>query len=176
MEAEARRTMPIRRNDSDSFPGAASAFVPPVTSADCCLFSTVQEMAEEAAAAGWPYTVKGGQVFVDASLVQIGTVCFIGEPTISGLVPDPLIVNPWVVNGTNYGSVQGEVWLGNASTWAGSGIRVEQNVAAWGGAAINMNPPVQDGLPAAPAHVYVYVINDCGERNAAGFETECSWP
>ena len=130
-------------------------------------------MTEHAAEEGWPYTVKGGVVHVDASLAEIRTVCFIGEPTITQLWPDPLqTVGSWSIDGSNFGTVEGEVWLGDAATWEGSETRVKQTVSGWDPEAIGMSVVVQDGLPLSPAHVYVYVINDCGERNAVGFETE----
>lgn len=165
--------MPIRRNDSDCFPGANSIFVPPVTKADCCLFSAVQKMMEHAEAEGWPATVKGGRCFVEASLAQIQTVCLIGEPTVSYVSPDPLMDGAtWHVYGTNYGTTEGEVWLTNGATWAGSVLKVKQNVSAWLSTHLIMGVPVVDGLPMFPEHVWVYVINDCGERNAVGHETE----
>lgn len=167
--------MPIRVNNSDSFPGAESLFVPPVVKADCCLFQTRQAMAEHAAAEGWPYTIKGGVVHVDASLAEIQTVCLIGEPTITGLDPDPIVAAAGLgVTGTNFGTVEGELWLGNASTWAGSSTRIQQPIQSWGAENVICPAVAQDGLPGPPDHVYVYVINDCGERNAVGYETEFS--
>ena len=165
--------MPIRRNDSDSFPGAQSAFIPPVVKGDCCLFQDVQTMMGHAAAEGWPATVKGGVCYVKASLAEIQGVCLIGEPIITQVVPDPIVVGAeWTVPGFNFGAVEGELWLGNAATWAGSGTRVQQGVSFWSGFSIGADAPVLDGLAQSPAHVYIYVINDCGQRNAVGFETE----
>lgn len=165
--------MPIRRNDSDSFPGAQSLFVPPVVKGDCCLFQDVQSMMAHAAAEGWPATVKGGVAHVSASLAEIQTVCLIGEPNAVTPVPDPLVMlQTWNITGFDFGLVEGEVWLGSAATWAGSGTKVQQNVNAWSAETISMLQPVQGGLPLHPAHVYLYVINDCGERNAVGTETE----
>lgn len=152
-------------------------FVPPVVKADCCLFSTVQAMMEHAAAEGWPHTIKGGRVMVDASLAEIQTVCLIGEPTVGSLEPDPITIGGgWDVYGANFGDVEGAVWLGSAATWEGSGTRVQQSVGSWITTRASMNPPVQGGLPLSPQHVYVYVINDCGERNAVGYETELFVP
>jgi len=148
-------------------------FIPPVTKADCCLFQTVQEMAENAAAEGWAYTIKGGVVHLDASLEDVAGVCFIGESVIGSLLPDPVLLGvAWTVSGSNFGEVEGEVWLGSAATWEGSVVKVEQNVSLWTEESIGMAEPVQGGLPLDPEHVYVYVINDCGERNTVGFETE----
>lgn len=169
--------MPIRVNNSDSYPGANSIFAVPVTKADCCLFQTRQEMGEHAVAEGWPYTIKGGACMVDASLGQIQTVCLIGEPVISSLTPDPLeVMGPWAVYGPDFGSVEGEVWLGSHDTWEASSTKVKQNVSEWHADNLIMGVPVQDGLPVSPSHVYVYVINGCGERNAVGFETELLMP
>lgn len=165
--------MPIRVNNSDSFPGAQSLFVPPVTKADCCLFSTVQAMMDHAAAEGWPHTVKGGRCMVDASLAEIRGVCFIGEPTITSTQPDPLSEDEtWHVYDSYFGTVEGEVWLGSGNTWSSSATKVRQSVTAWVSGHISLAAPVMDGLPFLPWHVYIYVINDCGERNAVGFETE----
>jgi len=148
-------------------------FIPPVTKADCCLFQTVQEMAENAAAEGWAYTIKGGVVHLDASLEDVAGVCFIGESVIDSVDPDPLEWGaPWTVNGSNFGDVEGEVWLGSAATWEGSTTKVELAVSAWGPTVVGGTEVIVDGLPYSPSHVYVYVINDCGERNAVGFETE----
>jgi len=165
--------MPIRRNDSDSYPGANSLFVAPVTKADCCLFQTVQAMMEHARAQGWPATVKGGQCMVDASLAQIQTVCLIGEPEISSVVPDPLQeVMPWEVHGSNFGLVIGEVWLASHDTWEASTTKVRQTEPGWSDTLLAVSLPTMDGLPSLPEHVYVYVINHCGQRNAVGCETE----
>ncbi|MBA7690485.1 hypothetical protein ES703_99013 [subsurface metagenome] len=165
--------VPIRVNTSDSFPGAQSAFIPPVVKGDCCLFQDVQSMMAHASEQGWPATVKGGVAYVKASLAQIQGVCLIGVPNAVTPVPDPIVLlQTWNITGFLFGIVEGEVWLGSAATWAGSGTKVQQNVNAWSWETISMFQPVQGGLPLSPAHVYLYVINDCGQRNPVGTETE----
>jgi hypothetical protein len=165
--------MPVRRNDGDSYPGAEVEFVPPVTPADCCLFQTVQEMMVHAAEEGWAATIKGGRAFVDASLEDVHGVCFIGEPNVQSVNPDPIEETAsWAVGGLNFGEGEGEVWLTDAPTWGGSVVKVQQTVTTWTESTVSMGIPVLDGLPYSPGHVYVFVVNECGERNAEGYETE----
>ena len=73
------------------------------------------------------------------------------------------------VVGLDFGAVDvgsAKVELGNASTYAGSGTKVEQTVTTWGGATSITVDAVRGGL--STGTVYVYVTNSDGGVNTNG--------
>jgi hypothetical protein len=70
------------------------------------------------------------------------------------------------------GEVEGEVWVGDAATWDGSVLKVEQTVDTWAGATIDITT-VKGAFPTSPPAAYAYVLNGCGRPNAVG--SEMAW-
>lgn len=161
--------MGLNENKTDSYPGAEWQASEPIGKSDCCQGQSVPLMAGKLATAGLPYIVKGGAIFIDATAEEIATACGIGTPTISNANPIAGVTGTHVTTtGTNYGAVQGKAWLTNAATWAGSSIFVEQGIQSWATGQVVFSA-AQDSLPIEPEFVYIYIENDCGERNTAGW-------
>lgn len=156
---------PIVPNSSDSYAGAELQALAPVVKGDCCLHFPLQELAAQLGFLGIPYAIKGGTIFMDIDVAGLDAICLLGTPTIDSLVPPITMPASTVrINGDNFGNVTGIVTLTNASTWAASGIFVVQPTTFWNQIDIDFTA-TEDGLSGGG---WIYVENDCGERNAAG--------
>lgn len=168
--------MPIRANDSDSFPGANVYAAVPLTKVQCCLLRTAREIQGAVLTAGYASTIRGGRCYVEASLEEVAVLCVGPLPEITDVQPDPINeLLPCVATGINFVGQEGELWLADADTWAGSEVKVKQPVTDWTAVAVTFTP-TRDGLPGPPAKVYVYVKNCCEQRNAVGYEVETLFP
>lgn len=160
----------LRENDGDSFPGATHYAFAPVSSGECCLLQSVDALSAALSAAGHSYTFRGGRLFFEISDEDLEDLCKGPEPNPTGMDNTDLEDGtPRQVTGTDFGPSEGELWLGNAATWAGSGVKVEQTVDVWTATQIDFTV-VQGALPESPPAAYLYVFNACVRANAVGFE------
>lgn len=160
----------LRGNDSDSFPGANWVGADPVTSGECCQRQSIALMAAAAAALGLPYTIKGAQIFLDASPGELNDLCLGDEPAPTSFDADPMDEGAeHHCLGTKFGGVEGKFYLTEASTWVASQNRVQQGGISWGDTDITFTM-AGDGLVTTPTKIYGYVENACGRVNAAGLE------
>lgn len=160
----------LKPNTSDSFPGADYVAADPVSAEECCLHQSVAAMIVALRAADKPFIMRGGRLYFDQAGADLLTMCSGAAPTISGIDPLAIVVDLVSdITCTGAGAVEGEVWLGSANTWAGSGVKVEQNVQGWADTSIGITG-IRGALPAAPTKVYCYVFNACDRGNVAGFE------
>ncbi|GAH74038.1 unnamed protein product, partial [marine sediment metagenome] len=67
-------------NKSDSYPGAAYVVGNPVSAEDCCLKRSMAVIAAAADSAGYPYTIRGGVLYLDVSEGQLEDFCKGLEP------------------------------------------------------------------------------------------------
>lgn len=162
----------LKRNTSDSYPGATYVGSDPVSEAECCLLRSVAAIAAAADASGAPYAIRGGRIFVDISDEDKVDLCLGLEPAPASTVPPIMqVASSAEVAGTSFGAVEGELWLTENADWELSLTKVEQTVTAWLDELITITV-VGDGLPESPTKVYLWVINACGRRNLVGLEAE----
>lgn len=163
----------LKRNTSDSFPGADFVAADPVSVEDCCLHQSVASIITELRAEGIPFIMRGGRLYFDQGDDEQEIMCQGPAPEISGMD-----ATDWEDNVTRLvtvddkGVAEGEVWVGDAATWAGSVVKVEQTVDTWAGDDIEITT-VQGVFELSPPAAYVYVINGCGRVSAVG--SEIAW-
>lgn len=171
------KTAPIAENKSDSYPGADYEAFGAISQGQCCMAGTALGLAQLLSAAGVPYTIKGRKCFFDSTAAELEDLCFGADPVVQFVSPDPIDMSQgFRVLGYNFGGAEGSVWLTDNASWSASGTRVQQTVTDWRPIWVDCGSPVQDGLPMDPAHVYIFVFNNCGERNGTGLETELWQP
>lgn len=160
----------LKRNTSDSFPGADFVAADPVSAADCCLQQSVALIIVQLRILDIPFIMRGGRLYFDQSDAGQITMCQGAAPLITGMSTtdwdDAAVVS---IQCSDMGAVQGEVWVGDAATWAASVLRVEQTVDTWVPPNIGITT-VQGGFPNSPPPAYAYVMNGCGRPSAAGYE------
>lgn len=160
----------LKQNTSDSFPGADFVAADPVSSADCCKHQSVGALIAALVALGKPYTMRGGRLYFDQEAADQLTMCKGVDPSPTGAFPDPFETEAaGEVTGTGFDASEGKVWLGNAATYAGSSIKVEQTITDWADEQIFITA-VRGELAQAPASVWVFVENACGRISSVGFE------
>lgn len=168
--------MPLIANETDSFPGANQLAVAPFSSADCCLFATVELLSQELGRLGIPCTLRAGQLFFEETDAALLTMCSGPAPTVTSVFPDPMMDGqPNDVVGTSFGAIEGEVFITDAATFEGSVLKVLQTIGDWDLELIDIQV-VRGGLPMPPTKVYVYAFNACGRGNLVGFETTMAGP
>lgn len=162
----------LKRNTSDSFPGADFVAADPIAAEECCLYSTTAELAAMLGSLGVPYVFRMGKLWWDAEAAALQNLCFGAAPTISDVIPAAFGHDEGVsVVAAQKGEVEGEVWVGDAATWAESVVKVQQTVTTWPGETIAVQTVIGE-FGASPPPAYVYVFNACGRGNAVGFEIE----
>lgn len=162
----------LKRNTSDSFPGATYVAANPVSETECCLLRSVAAIAAAADAGGMPYTIRMGKIFVDITDEGKLDSCLGVEPGPDSTLPLPMVLaESATVGGTSFGAAEGEVWLTENGDWDASAQKVKQTVVVWGDESITITV-IGDELPESPADVYLWVFNGCGRRNAVGFGTQ----
>lgn len=160
----------LGRNTSDSYPGADFVAADPVSEAECCLHQSVSSIIDELRSEGIPFIIRGGTLYFDQGDDEQEIMCQGAAPEISGMDNDQ-----WengvtrLIEVANKGVAEGEVWVGDAATWAGSVLKVEQTVDVWAGDDIEITT-VMGGFGESPPPAYVYVFNGCGRGNVVGFE------
>lgn len=165
--------MPIVANQTDSFPGAAAVALEPYGPLDCCRYVTLQELAVYLSGIGAAYTFRGGMLFTERSVAQLLNACAVDPPGLSSCNPDPLQIGVGAtVSGVRFRSAGGELWLADDPTWGSAVVKVEQSAPVWNATTIVCPSITQGALPVSPQHVYVFVVTQCGQMNAVGFETE----
>lgn len=160
----------LKPNTSDSYPGADFVAADPVSSADCCQQQSVALLIVQLRILNAPFIMRGGKLYFEQAAAAQLDMCLGAAPTISALDS-----NDWddaetrLITAANKGAVEGEVWVGDSATWAGSVLKVEQTVVTWAGADIEITT-VKGGFGWSPPPGYVYVVNACGRPNAVGYE------
>lgn len=158
--------MAIKVNSGRVYGGASTRIIPPVTAEDCTIYPAFDLLVLEEHKGGRGCTIRQGRGWARRSVEEIETMCTPLRPVPASVSPDPLVqCQPWVVFGTYFYDVPGEVHLGDAATWPECVVTVKQSVTSWG--------PVEIGLACAnwgmvPAGVWVYVENRYGLRNHDG--------
>lgn len=121
-------------------------------------------------AAGRGVTVRAGVGWAKRTVAEIQWSCSAVTPNPTSVVPDPVVIpGPYVVYGTGFGGVVGQLHLGDHSTWAACVIKRLQPVSLWTGVRIdcpdaNVEPPWLEA--------WVYVLNEWGLRNANGLHVD----
>lgn len=160
----------LKRNTSDSYPGADFVAANPVSGADCCMQQSVQLIIVQLRVLGIPFILRGGRLYFDQADAGQVDMCQGVAPTISGMdSPNWEDAAARSIEAADKGAVEGEVWVGDAATWAASVLKVQQTVDLWAGANIEVTA-VKGGFPTSPPAAYVYVMNGCGRQNAVGYE------
>lgn len=90
-------------------------------------------------------------------------------PAISSLSEPPGDGSPNTITGSGFLALRGmgKVEVGDASSYESCGTVVEQTINSWSDVMIGITM-VQGALPSL-VYVYLYVTNDCGNRNGAGY-------
>lgn len=90
-------------------------------------------------------------------------------PAISSLSEPPADGSPNTITGSGFLALRGtgKVEVGDASSYEFCGTVVEQTINSWSDVMIGITM-VQGALPSL-VYVYLYVTNDCGNRNGAGY-------
>jgi len=142
----------------------------PVSGADCCLQQSVALIIVQLRILDVPFIIRGGRLYFDQSSAGQLDMCLGVAPGISSMD-----TNQWddaeahQLICTDMGAVEGECWVGDAATWAGSVLKVEQTVDLWDPPDLHITS-VKGGFPWSPPPAYAYVLNGCGRPNAVGFE------
>lgn len=164
--------MVLKTNESDAYPGARLVAVNPITAGECCKHATTQGLAVAVLAAGGAVTFRAGKLFVDVSQATELDVCQGLEPVVTDVQPDPLVEDGGgTVTGTDFGVVQGTLWVTNNVAWGEESVKVEQVAGPWTDTEIDFTAAL-DGLPFWPASAWLYVENACGRANLVGFEVK----
>ena len=164
----------LRLNETRKYPGATYYGAGVIEAAECCGLYDVSDLAAMCGAAGYPYSIVNGQIFMEITGGQLTTACTVAAPAVDA-VDNPALVDAEgrQVTGDRFGERTGEVWIADAATWGGSSEFAEQTVTAWGDGSINFTC-VEGTFGDGPYTAYLYVETACGQRNAAG--EEVSWP
>lgn len=166
----------LKLNTSDSFPGADFVAADPVSGLECCQHQSVALIIAQLRILGKPFIMRGGRLYFDQDPGDELTMCKGPDPAVTGSDPTPYeVTSAGEVAGTNFGVDQGKVWIGNASTYEGSSVKVEQTMDQWADELIDITV-VKDGLPLDPTPVWVFVENTCGRITAAGWQTSIEDP
>ena len=158
----------LKANPGPGYPGAFYVASEPVTAANCCLAQSVQLLAAVCVSVGVAYSIIGGEIFMEITSPDLLDECQGLAPTCGDMMSEDVengIAN--TVATTNAGAVEGEVWLGDAATYAGSVVLVQQTVDAWADISVDFTA-VQGAHGASPPPLYLYVLNACGRPNAVG--------
>lgn len=166
----------LKKNTSDSYPGANYVAADPVTEAECCLLRSVAAIAAAADAGAYPYAVRMGMIFVDIDDASKLNACQGLEPVVTLVEPDPLIEEGGgTVTGTEFGLPQGVLWITDNVAWGAEAVQVEQVAGPWTDTSIDFTV-ASDELPTSPAKAWLYVQNACGRVNLVGFEVTLEAP
>jgi len=155
-------------NPTDSYPGAKVSIPLPYVPADCCAMATLPLLIAALESAGYPYTVKGSLLLIEATPAQVTTIC-------QGTPPDFFIPlgEPWhpthVENADIDGAVIGPlvVHIADTNNWATATVKVLQPDAQAVSAILMQLTVVQGGLT-VPGTNYVFHENACGARSVVG--------
>ncbi len=156
-------------NTGERYPGAFFVGAAVVTEVECCLAQSVQLLAAAAVAAGVAYSIVEGKIFMEIGAAELLDECKGEAPTIATL-PGAAMVDGVSVFGTglNYGVTEGEVWVGDAASFASSVLLVESSVDIWTPTRVDFTP-IQGAFGLSPPPVWVYFLNACGRPNLVGF-------
>lgn len=160
----------LKRNTSDSYRGADFVAADPIAPEECCLFSTVKDLAAALSSFGVAYVFRAGKLWWDAEEAARQNLCFGVAPAPTGMQNtdvEDTVAN--AVTNDDFGAEEGKVWIADAADWDEAVVKVEQTVDLWTDDDIDFTA-VQGELPASPPAAYVFVENACGRRNAVGFE------
>ena len=116
--------------------------------------------------AGHGAVIRFGRGWTSRSKSQLETSCTPPTPVVVSSNPVTLVLTwPVDVYGTGFADVGGTLYIGNASTWAASAIKIAQPVSTWTPTAIHVTAVTWGP---APANVWLYVLNKHALVNAAG--------
>jgi hypothetical protein len=156
-----------------AFPGAQSIAVPPVTALDCAAHPSLDDLVRAESAAGHGATIRQGRGFLEEPLSGLAVLCALPTPVITGSTPDPVEdLELETTVGTQFGAVAGEVWIGNAPTWALSTHVKKQTTSFWSGTEARYGFDRGAFLELA---WWVYVVRSTGERSA-GWRVDVQLP
>lgn len=158
--------MGIIDNDGRCVAGAAARINPPIDADDCTLFPSMEELIKAEQAPGRGAVIRYGRGWTSRSKAELETSCTPPTPVVVSSNPTTLVLTfPVDVFGTGFADVGGTLYLGNASTWLASGIKVAQPVSTWTPTAIHVTAVTYGP---APVNVWLYVLNKHALVNAAG--------
>lgn len=160
--------MPLVDNRARVYAGASTRIVPPVTGAECVNWPSFEALVVEESKLGRGCTVRAGRGWARRGLAVVEGCCGAAWPVVTGASP-----NPWPrgglgqAGGTGFGAVEGVLYLTDSGTWAGSTVKVAQNVVAWSNGLVLVNPVSYPGVAYMP--VWIYVENVCGMVGPLGW-------
>lgn len=160
----------LKRNTSDSYPGADFVAADPITAAECCQHQSVASMIAALVALGAPYIMRGGKLFFDQAAMDQVTMCTGPAPDIQGMsATDWEDGMPIQIDVDDRGEPPGEVWVGSNANFGASMTLVEQTVNLWSPGDIQITS-VQGGFGTSPPPAFCFVVNNCGRPNLVGFQ------
>lgn len=164
----------LKVNATGKYPGAGYFGAGTIEASECCGLYTVAELAAMCGAAGYPYIVIGGEVFMEISSGQLATACAVSPPDVDQMDSADLVNGEAREVLVDYsGAREGEVWVGDNATWGSCVELVEQTVTAWIEGQVNITC-VDGTFVDGPYVAYLFVQSACGARNAVGFPV--TWP